>query len=70
MRIIYGLLSGGTYIAKIRDSLVFLRKADNQRAVEAIRESHDYMYVAGMNKYIIERLKANLVSAHKIVELL
>jgi len=70
MRLIYLLLSGGFNIQKIYDSLLFLRDAENEQAVEALCDSHDYINLGNIERNIIERIKEVLISAHKIRELL
>ena len=70
MRLIYVLLSGGFNLQKIYDSLLFLRDAENEQAVEALCDSHNYINLGNIEKNIIVRIEEVLDSAHKIRELL
>lgn len=70
MRLIYSLLNGGFTIQKIYDSLLFLREAENEQAVEALCGSYAYINLNNIEKNIVERIEEVLFSAYKIRELL
>ena len=70
MRLIYILLISGFGIQNIYDSLMFLRDADNEQAVEALCDSHSYIELERIEENIIEKIKEVLTSAHKIRDLL
>jgi len=70
MRLIYLLLSGGFNLQKIYDSLLFLREAENEQAIEALCDSHDYINLGNIEKNVVEKIEELLASAYKIKELL
>lgn len=70
MRLIYVLLIGGFNIHKIYNSLLFLRDAENEQAIEALCESYGYINLDNIEKSIIEKINEVLMSAYKIRELL
>ncbi|MCL2159798.1 MAG: MerR family transcriptional regulator [Oscillospiraceae bacterium] len=70
MRLIYILLIGGFGIEKIYYSFMFLRDSQNEQALEALCDSHDYIDIDNIGKNIIEKMTEVSISAHKIKELL